>query len=143
MACIGYRNIVLHVGVNDIREGSPGRLPEDPAPHDIKGHFDNFIDKVTHIQKLCPKSRLVISPILPTKSRELNNRAGRFNSFLRDYVINFNSQIKLLNGMEFLSRQGLLAEELGVYKKPYDEIHLGKHGIRLLAKTIKEGIFNF
>ena len=30
---------------------------------------------------------------------------------------------------------------LGVYNKPYDYIHLGKQGIRMLANIFKNGIF--
>ena len=52
-----------------------------------------------------------------------------------------NTNIRLLDVSGFLNRDNVLDSGLGVYNKPYDYIHLGKQGIRMLANIFKNGIF--
>ena len=135
--CIGYKNIVVHVGINDLRDRSPGKHKDDPNPCNIRAHFDNYIYKIAEIKKLCPKSRLIVSPILPTKLMALNDRACHFNRLVWDYVARFETSITILDVHCFLNQQGLLDDYWGIYKKPWDKVHLGIYGIRMLAKIIK------
>ena len=37
--CLSYQNIVIHCGINDIRDNSPGRQMSDPQPTEVKKHF--------------------------------------------------------------------------------------------------------
>ena len=79
VSCIGYQNIILHVGINDLLDTSPGRNKEDLPPTDIQGHLVHLVSKVETIQKLCPCASIIISPILPTKMPHINERVVDFN----------------------------------------------------------------
>ena len=80
--CLGYRNIVIHCGINDIRDNSPGRQMSDPQPTEVKEHFNNLIQKIENIKNMCPNSSIVVNPLLPTKSQNLNQCVLKFNSLL-------------------------------------------------------------
>ena len=140
--CMGYENVIIHVGINDLRENSPGRKPEDPAPDDIRAHFDRLTRKLELIQSYCPKSRLIVSPLLPTKLAKYNSRAMALNRLLLNYVTSTNTGIRLLDVEDFRSEQtGLLRDELGRYFTPHDPLHLGKLGFRILAQLFIAAVF--
>ena len=62
--CAGYSNIFLHCGINNLKTGtSPSHC------------LDIVKDKIEAIRLISPKSKLIISPILPTKNAHLNNLA--------------------------------------------------------------------
>ena len=142
---MGYRHIIVQVGINDLRDNSKGRKPDDPPPDAIQAHFENLVQKLEHIQVLCPKSNIILAPILPTKLTSLSNRAQAMNRRLSMYTARQNPQIRLLlfesvaygAGHE---RDGLLIKEFGRYLNP-DPLHLGKSGSRKLAQMYMEAIF--
>lgn len=134
LSCLGYQNIIVHVGINDIRDRSPGRKGSDPAPSDIKGHFMRLKERVELIQLLCPQSSLIVSSVLPTKLHILNYRAEIFNRLLHNYVYNDNPGLRIINHKQFMLNDSLNAE-YGCYKNTQDVLHLGKLGIRQLAMT--------
>ena len=147
--CIGYQNVILHCGVNDIRNRSPGRLPDDPEPDDIGSNFRILRQKVVDIRTLCPKISIFISPLLPTKSLHLNRRVINFNEHLTEFLSNDlkSEGVRSFNFNPLVDwKTGVLREEYGVYdtqNKCYntkDSLHLGKSGIRLLAKTLRDGV---
>ena len=150
LSCIGYRNVVLHCGINDIRDRSPGRLDTDPEPSDVEEHFNNLITKVRQIKELCPYISIFISPILPTKSLKLNQRVVKFNKLIMHYSMHDNASegVRIINLEQFVSDEGVLIENLGVWDTQNscynnkDILHLGKLGIRLLAKLFRENIFH-
>ena len=142
LSCIGYQNIILHVGINDLRDRSPGRKSSDPAPWDVKNHFMRFQQKIEHIQLLCPKSSIIVSSVLPTMIDVLNNRAGRFNRYLCDYVFNLNSNIRIISHDEFV-QDGALNPVYGCYQNIHDKLHLGKQGIKKLAKSFKDNALSY
>ena len=78
-ACIGYPNVNIHVGINDIRECAPPKFKAktDALPKDIDTHVSNLVRKVNEIKRLSPGSRITVSSIsmLPTKLPGLNRRA--------------------------------------------------------------------
>lgn len=147
--CIGYQNVILHCGINDIRNRSPGRLPTDPEPADVEAHFDILRKKVLDIKALCPRIAIFVSPILPTKSENLNRRVVEFNEHLDQFMIHDHRSegIRSFNMNPLADRKtGLLREDFGVYDtqnscyNKRDSLHLGKSGIRLLAKTFRDGV---
>ena len=147
--CIGYQNVVLHCGINDIRNRSPGRLEDDPDPADVGAHFDILQSKVMDIKALCPKIAIFVSPILPTKSTNLNQRVVEFNDILDKFLMNDRNGegVRSFNFNPLADwKTGLLREDYGVYdteKNCYnkkDSLHLGKNGIRLLAKTLRDAV---
>ena len=135
--CLGYQNIILHVGINDLRDKSPGRKQSDPNPSDIKNHFGRFKQKIEQIQVLCPKSTIIVSSVLPTMIELLNNRAGCFNRCLSDYVYHINPNIRIITHDKFVLDDAL-NPVYGCYQNIHDKLHLGSQGIRLLAKLFKD-----
>ena len=148
LQCMGYKNVVVHCGINDLRDRSPGRLESDPRPTDIAAHFDVLSKKIEEIKTLCPYAAIFLSPILPTKNMNLNNRAIAFNHILCNFANNNpkGDGIRILNFEPFVSGQGVLREELGVWDQKEecyskrDMIHLGRKGVTLLAQIIKGAI---
>ena len=147
--CIGFQNVILHCGVNDIRNRSPGRLQSDPEPADIGSHFSILQQKVLEIKTMCPRIAIFISPLLPTKSLNLNRRVIEFNEHLTEFLQNDcrSEGIRSFNFNPLADwKTGTLREDYGVYdthNKCYnskDSLHLGKDGIRLLAKTLRDGV---
>ena len=147
--CIGYQNVILHCGINDIRNRSPGRLPTDPDPADVEAHFDILRKKVLDIKALCPNIAIFVSPILPTKSENLNRRVVEFNEHLTQFMQHDRRSegIRSFNMNPLADwKTGLLREDFGVYDTQNscynrkDSLHLGKNGIRLLAKTFRDGV---
>ena len=49
---------------------------------DIETIFDQWLSKLIAIKRLCPYSRIIVSPIPPTKIRSLNDRARKFNHLM-------------------------------------------------------------
>lgn len=139
---MGYRNIIVHVGINDLCEDSKGRKPSDPPAHDIPAHFKRLTQKLEHIQALCPASSLIVAPLLPTKSRVLSDRAMDFNNRLFDYTSSINTKIRSLDFEIFADQQtGLLKREWGRYLDPSDTLHLGRKGYTKLAEIYIGAIF--
>ena len=92
-----------------------------------------------------------MSPILPTRNSKLNERAVKFNHMLFNFLAEDirGEGVRSLNLSEFVDAQtGLLCENLRVwdsrsgsyYNK--DILHIGKAGIRLLARCVRNGVLN-
>ena len=136
--CIGFQNIVVQVGLNNLKNkfaSSDGRI-------DVAKTFDMWLHKLFQIRRLCPYSRIIVSPILPTKIRALNDRARNFNSFIFSCVNKF---WYLLDFDTFLDdRLDLLDNNFGRYFNVStgrrDRIHLGRLGISKLSLLIKEAV---
>ena len=148
--CLGYRNIVIHCGINDIRDNSPGRQMSDPQPTEVKEHFNNLIQKIENIKNMCPNSSIVVNPLLPTKSQNLNQRVLKFNSLLFEFLANDirGEGVRSTNFREFVDHEhGVLKEEYGVWDtksnnySKRDILHMGKLGIRLLARIIRDSVY--
>ena len=140
--CIGYRNVLVHVGVNNLKSTRRPGIFGDSCNINVHENFCILRDKLEVIRLLCPNSKLIVSPILPTKIGWLNNRALEFNQYLFEYL-NEVKQIKCLDFNVFLNYEnGLLREDYGCFKDRTDNIHLGKQGISQLAMLVREVILN-
>ena len=60
MNCRGYKKIWLHVSINSMKS------THCRGPDDVVRHFHCFMNKLRTIQSICPYSRIIVSPILPT-----------------------------------------------------------------------------
>lgn len=147
--CIGYQNAVIHCGINNLREGSPGRKDNDPDASNVEGNFELLKDKIIAIKKLCPYTSITVSPVLPTKSHKLNARGRQFNSLLFKFeeIHPIGKKIRCLDFNEFVDfNNGLLKENLGVWDRNTkqhnrkDALHLGREGIRVLAGLVRQSI---
>ena len=131
--CIGFSNVVILCGVNDIKSRYV------TSKDDIKMIYDKLACKVKQIQSICKGIKIVVCPLLPTKLHDLNRKAIHFNSFIfSDLVIN-NYGIRYIWGLNsLLDNSGVLRSELG---KDNDYLHLGNMGARVLGKLIKRHFF--
>ena len=134
---IGYKTIVVQVGVNNLKR----KYANEYGIVDIDSAFDAWLRKIICIKQLCPTIRIIISPVMPTKIRDINNRAKQF-----DYRI-FSSINKFWNSLgfdSFLGDDGLLDDNMGRYFNAVtgrrDRIHLGKLGISRLSLMIREAV---
>ena len=149
--CIGYQNIVIHCGINDLRDSSPGRLPTDPEPTNVQAHFSRITEKISEVKNVCPYASIHVSPILPTRNLKLNERVVQFNHLLFDYLANDprGEGVRSLNLSEFVDEKtGVLRDDLrvwdsraGCYNKR-DILHIGRAGIRLLAGCVRNAVMN-
>ena len=137
-SCIGYKNIVIHVGINNLKCTKIPGLYSDTKNINVYDKFILLKDKIEYIRSLCPQSKLVISPILPTKIGWLNERTLEFNRYLFEYLCILN--IRSLDFDMFLDKYwDKLDDSYGCYNSR-DKIHLGRSGIRELAMLIKNSI---
>ena len=124
-ACVGYKNIFIHCGINNIKQ-----------PHaNVPEAAGLLVSKLKQIRKLCPTSKIIASPILPTKSPAINSRAVWFNKLLFDFC-NVNTTIGTLDFSGFCDNNSVLADKFGRYFDKGDLIHLGSTGIFTLSRLI-------
>ena len=134
--CIGYKNIVVHVGINNLKCTKIPGVHGDTKNINVYNKFEQLREKIDYIRSLCHKSRIVVSPILPTKLDWLNQRALEFNRYLFEYLCIVN--IRSLDFDSFLDANGVTLSNLYGCYNSNDNIHLGRNGIRKLAKLIKD-----
>ena len=132
LACAGFSNVIIHCGLNDLKGNQP-------QPNAV---FDKLINTTQAIRLVCPKARICVSPILPSKIPIVNESALAFNKLLFKHI---ESEAKpCLTSVDlncFLDhRSGCLRGELGRYMSN-DPFHLGRDGYRLLANVFKDMIF--
>ena len=132
-ACVGYSNVVLQCGINDIKHNSINNIEK------VAECFEKLQHKIELVRKLCPTSRLIISPILPTKDQKLSSKALDFNEML--FCFEDSAQyFQTLNFNSFSDMNGILLNSMGCHNTPNDILHLGSQGIRKLVKLIKDCI---
>ena len=130
--CAGYKNVVIHCGINDIKRPQA----------DVRDCASRLVGKLDKISRVCSSStKIIVSPILPTKLEHLNQKAKLFNQLIFDYVTRVNPRISCLDFNNFLDQEtDLLAKQFGSFKKTSDPIHLGSSGIFTLSRLIIEKI---
>ena len=130
--CFGYSNIILHCGINNIKSASVNSITK------VSECFEKLQHKVELIRKLCPKSRIIVSPILPTRDQQLSAKAIDFNEMLFCFEDNVR-YFKTLNFNIFCNINGILYDSMGC-QNPRDMLHLGSQGIKQLVKLFKDCI---
>ncbi len=133
--CCGYKNIFLHCGVNDIKHYRANTNEK------IGAKFQQLKDIIDEIVTVCPNSRIFVSPILPTKSIHLNQRAIQFNKMLFKYRSE-SCRFDCLDFNAFVNEFGCLRTELGRHFNPDDQLHLGAKGVGLLVRIIRERVYS-
>ena len=136
--CIGYRNIIYHVGINDLKD-HPNAMN---GQVNVSTVFMNWLEKLISIHKLCPYSTFFVSPILPTKVRVLNNRAVRFSKLISGCINPFWDFLDFNNFLD--TRTDLLDDSFGCHMNlnngKRDKIHLGSYRISKLALIFRDVI---
>jgi alkylated DNA repair dioxygenase AlkB len=132
-SCIGYSNVVLVCGTNDLRVGSV----RDES--DIRKVVDLYRTKLYSIKQLAPSSKIFVVPVLPTRNASMNRNITRFNSLLDDMLSHcFKGTVNFPGVYSFLDSKGLLSTRL---TRDSDDIHLGERGIAQFVRLVKLWIF--
>ena len=129
--CVGYSRIWIHVGINDLKT----RNCRGPA--DVHMYHSLLLEKLHRIRQLCPNSKLIVSPILPTGVPVLNERARLFNNNL---LYTGPQWFELLDFRVYCGTDGRLQEMYRCYSNIRDRIHLGRIGIELLKDKLISSI---
>ena len=124
--CIGYTKVWIHVGINSLKSIRCG------GPSDVRKHFDLFMSKIERIGMLSPNTTVIVSPILPTAIKVLNDRACYFNMLL----FSINRWWLELDFSIFADDNNMLRNFYRCYNNPMDKIHLGSKGLRELESMI-------
>lgn len=132
--CIGYSNIVLACGTNDLR------------PENLKGGIsgthqlvDILYYKLLQIKKLCPESKIFVMAVLPTRLPKMNHNIMQFNKLLGEMLDTyFCNSVWFLAVSHFLDTKGLLAVNL---TRNGDDIHLGSRGLARYVRSIKHWVY--
>ena len=124
--CIGYTKVWIHVGINSLKSIRCG------GPSDVRKHFDLFMSKIERIGMLSPNTTVIVSPILPTAIKVLNDRACYFNMLL----FSINRWWLELDFSIFADDNNMLRNFYRCYNNPMDKIHLGSKGRRELESMI-------
>ena len=131
-SCIGYSNVVLVCGTNDLRVG----YVRDES--DIGNIVDLYRTKLNRIRQLAPKCKVFVVPVLPSRNHEMNRNITTFNSMLGDMLSHCFSNVHYPGVYSFLDQKGLLSARLA---RDNDDIHLGAKGIAQFVRLMKLWIF--
>ena len=134
--CVAYNNVIIMCGVNDIKVGSVKNQS------DVRAVYNKLKCKVEAISKLNRKAKILVCPVLPTKSGQLNKKVISFNRLIFTDLVMNNYGVSIVHGFnDFVNpADGLLRRDLA---KPniQDFLHLNDKGVKFLASNIKTSIF--
>ena len=130
-----YRNIVIHCGINDLREFNHKPIPV----------LANALeDKCIAFNVAYPRMKIHLSLLLPTKDSNLNRMANELNSYIIEISQKYRN-ISVISHTNLMDDYGNLdvsyARRFSRGGKPIvDAVHLGSVGIKLFCKNIKNCI---
>jgi lysophospholipase L1-like esterase len=138
-SCMGYSNVVLLCGINDIRQ------PEISSESEVIGVYQKLKMKIKQIKSLSPQTFVYICRLLPTKDNVLNQKVVTFNRAIYSDMLKTCKGVTCVDGfVKFADRNHCLAPELSKSLdrsgRP-DMLHLNSSGVRILASLIKQSLF--
>ncbi len=137
--CLGYNNIVVHCGVNDVRKPD---IQTNDHVRDIYIKFKSKINQILHVNK---RARVYINLLLPTKLDACNTKIKYFNSLIIEDLCKTYQRVRIIDCHKtFCDSNGSLAKNLSREfdrdNKP-DYLHLNNGGLKVLSVAIKNAIF--
>ena len=141
ITCIGFNNVVVHCGINNIRGG------DISSEEQIKEVYVDLKTKISDITKLNKRARVYVSTILPTKCEDDNRKVKIFNSMLINDLTRSFKDVKIINHYSrFSNTSGILASNLSNEFNNQGEpdlLHLNVTGLRLFSFLIKNALFSY
>ena len=125
-----FRNVIIHTGVNDINRSNA---------HSVEHLAVQLEQKCAAIHRRYPKTRIMLSPALPTKSYNININVSKFNECIVQLSRKHHNLI-LVDNSEFLNFNSYLLKDEYHSRKSGDLLHLGKLGLRCFAMSLKSYI---
>jgi len=133
LSCIGYSNVVIVCGTNDLRIESVKKAG------DIHQLVDILSFKLQQIKKLCPHTKIFVTAVLPSRLPAMNKNIMLFNNLVSEMLYqNFKDTVWHIGVEHFLDNKGLLSMNL---TRDGDDIHLGTHGISKFVRCIKHWVY--
>ena len=137
--CLGYNNVVVHCGVNDVRK--PDIETEDHI-REIYVKFKSKINQILHVNK---RARVYVDLLLPTKLEACNSKIKYFNKLIAEDLCKSYNRVKIIDTFKkFCDSNGFLAKNLSrefTRDNLPDNLHLNDGGLKLLSVAIKNVIF--
>ena len=131
-SCIGYSNVMIVCGTNDLREKYIS------SDRDIVQLVDLMRSKLTLIKQISPSTKVFVCPVLPTRRVMMNKGIVRFNTLCEEMIINCFDCVWFPSVWQFVDNKGLLSFKL---TRPNDDIHLNEKGIAMLVRKFKLWVF--
>ena len=128
--CVSHSNIILHCGTNDLRDIR--------HPSEIHKLADILRNKLTGIRTLCPKAKIFVMPVPPTRIPEMNQNIMTYNEIVSSMLNQLFADIWFPSVKLFLDEHYLLSYKL---TRNGDAIHLGSRGIARYVSYIKSLVY--
>ena len=139
VSCMGYSNVVLHCGINDIKQS------HIKCENDVADCYAELKLKIKQIKLLSPSTKAVfVCQLLPTKDLTLNRKVDDFNKLIHFDLLPTCKDVVCVEGFGQFACNHVLAAELSMQFDRfgrYDMLHLNRAGARVLASLIKKSVF--
>ena len=130
--CIGYSNVFLMCGTNDLR------CENVKMESDVHKVVDELRHKLSDIKQLCPKTKIFVVPVMPSRIPRMNSNITMYNELVDQMLFSCFNDIWFQGIYSFLDEQGMLSLKVA---RPNDKIHLGSRGIAKLVTYMKSCVF--
>ena len=132
LKCIGYQNVFLNCGTNDLR------CEQISNSSQISELVDKLQEKLALMTQLCPKANISVVPVLPSRIPAMNRNIMTYNQLVGKMLAKVFPSISFNGVYGFLDNHGLLNSRL---TRSNDKIHLGPRGISLYVSQMKRHVF--
>ena len=105
---------------------------------DIHRIVDELKCKLTTIKQVCPKAKVFVSPVLPSRLPRMNANIVTFNRIVDSMLLMCFPDVWFEGVSSFLDSDGLLSSKM---TRGSDKIHLGPRGIAKFVSHVKRCIF--
>ena len=131
-SCVGYANVFIMCGTNNLR------CEYIKQKSDVTAVVDQLKDKLIEIKQLCPKVKLFVIPVMPSRIPKMNHNIGLYNELVDQMLFDNFPDVWFEGIYNFLDNKGLLSIKL---TRQNDEIHLNDRGIAKLVTYMKSCVF--
>ena len=102
--CLGFNNIVVHCGVNDVRQ------PSVDTEEDVRDTYIKFKAKINQILHINKRAKVFVNLLLPTKLETCNREIKLFNNLLTDDLCKSYNRVKTIDCFKkFCDSNGFLS----------------------------------
>lgn len=135
LSCVGFRNVVVMEGTNNLKSD---KMDDDG----VRELYKRYKTKLAQIRRYNPRCKLIVCPVLPTKSHKINRKINIFNQFLYNDLTQCNLKVLVVDGfMTFLDKGTNLLKNSLAKPDSSDILHINGRGVGALVKLIKNCIF--
>ena len=135
LSCVGFRNVVVMEGTNNLKS-------DEMDDEGIRELYKRYKTKLAQIRRYNPRCKLIVCPVLPTKSHKINRKINMFNRFLFSDLSQCNLKVLVVDGfMTFLDKSTNLLRNSLAKPEASDILHINGRGVGALVKLIKNCIF--